>query len=51
MKRTKSKVFSIIFIVIMALVVYMPTLLLVAYSFTTSKTIGIYIEKCFPIQK
>lgn len=40
MKRTKSKVFSIIFIVIMALLVYMPTLLLVAYSFTTSKTIG-----------
>ena len=40
MKRTKSKVASIIFITIMALLVYMPTLLLMVYSFTTSKTIG-----------
>jgi len=40
MKRTKSKVASIVFIVIMLLLVYMPTLLLVVYSFTTSKTIG-----------
>lgn len=40
MKRTKSKVASIIFIVIMALFIYMPILLLMVYSFTTSKTIG-----------
>ena len=39
MKRTKSKVFSIIFITIMAILVYAPTLLLMVYSFTTSKTI------------
>jgi len=40
MKKTKSKVASIIFIVIMALFIYMPILLLMVYSFTTSKTIG-----------
>ena len=40
MKRTKSKVASIIFITIMALLIYMPILLLMVYSFTTSKTIG-----------
>ena len=40
MKKTKSKVTSIIFIVIMALFIYMPILLLMVYSFTTSKTIG-----------
>lgn len=40
MKRTKSKVFSIIFIIVMAILVYAPTLLLMVYSFTTSKTIG-----------
>lgn len=40
MKRTKSKVISIIFITLMAILVYAPTLLLMVYSFTTSKTIG-----------
>ena len=40
MKRTKSKVASIIFITIMALFIYMPIVLLMVYSFTTSKTIG-----------
>lgn len=40
MKRTKSKVASIIFITIMALLIYMPIVLLMVYSFTTSKTIG-----------
>lgn len=40
MKRTKSKVASIIYITIMALLIYMPTILLMVYSFTTSKTIG-----------
>ena len=40
MKRTKSKVISIIFISLMAILVYAPTLLLMVYSFTTSKTIG-----------
>lgn len=40
MKRTKSKVASIIIIAIMAILVYAPTLLLMVYSFTTSKNIG-----------
>lgn len=51
MKRTKSKVVSIIFIIIMALVVYLPTLLLVAYSFTTSKTIGDWNGFSFDLYK
>lgn len=40
MKRKKSKIVSVIFIIIMALLVYMPTILLIVYSFTPSKTIG-----------
>ena len=40
MKRTKSKVASIIFITIMALLLYMPIILLMVYSFTPSKVIG-----------
>lgn len=51
MKRTKSKVASIIFITIMLLLVYMPTVLLVAYSFTTSKTIGVWSGFSFELYK
>ncbi len=51
MKRTKSKVASIIFIVIMAILVYAPTLLLVVYSFTSSKTIGTWNGFSFELYK
>ncbi len=42
-KRNKTninKIISITFISLMALIVYLPTLLLIVYSFTPSKTIG-----------
>ena len=42
MKSRKSKIISIVFIILMVFLVYMPTLLLVVYSFTTSKTIGVW---------
>lgn len=42
MKSKKSKIISIVFIILMIFVVYLPTLLLVVYSFTTSKTIGVW---------
>ena len=39
-KSNASKIVSIIFITLMALLIYMPTVLLIVYSFTPSKTIG-----------
>lgn len=39
-RRNASKIISVVFIIVMALVVYLPTLLLIVYSFTPSKTIG-----------
>ena len=38
--KRAGKIFSISFIAIMAIITYLPTLLLVVYSFTTSKVIG-----------
>ena len=40
MKKNKSKILPITFISIMVLITYLPILLLVVYSFTTSKVIG-----------
>ena len=51
MKHKKSKLISIIFITLMAILVYAPTLLLVVYSFTTSKTIGTWNGFSFDLYK
>ncbi len=42
MKHKSSKIISIVFIILMIILVYLPTLLLVVYSFTTSKVIGVW---------
>jgi len=42
MKRKASKISSILFIILMIFVIYIPILLLVAYSFTESSTMGVW---------
>ena len=51
MKGKKSALISIIFIVVMIVITYLPVAVLTVYSFTDSKTIGIWNGFTFDLYK